>query len=155
METSATISKCGQYRYELRRMWDTAKPVVLFIGLNPSTADAITDDNTSRVCINYAQRWGYGGLLVGNLFAHRSTDPAVLLTCVDPVGPENDTWLAQLQEEASLVVCAWGGNGAYQGRGNAVLAQLRNPHCLTTLKNGQPGHPLYKSADLRPVPYER
>lgn len=155
MKQSAVISKCKHYRYELRRVWDDSKPLVLFIGLNPSTADEKTEDNTSRVCINYAKRWGYGGLLLGNLFAFRSTDQSALYSVADPVGPENDAWLKKLQAEANLVVCAWSATGSFQNRDTAVLSFLSEPHCLTKLKSGHPGHPLYKSAKLKPVPYER
>jgi hypothetical protein len=155
VQRSAEISACKRYRYALRRCWDASRPAVLFIGLNPSTADATTEDNTSRVCINYARRWGYGGLLLGNLFAYRSTDPARLRACRDPVGPENDAWLEHLQEKAALVVCAWTMHGGYRDRDRRVLAFLRRPHCLVRLKSGYPGHPLYKRADLRPVPYRR
>ena len=146
------ISDCKQYRYVLRRIWDDSVPLVLFIGLNPSTADGSRDDNTTRVCINYAKRWGYGGFLLGNLFAHRSADQSVLYTVPDPVGPENDTWLKKLQSQANLVVCVWGNAGSYRGRDRSVLSFLQAPHCLTKLKSGRPGHPLYKRADLRPTP---
>jgi len=154
MDKSAIISDCQHYRYELRRMWDDSKPFVLFIGLNPSTADAEMEDNTSRVCINYAKRWGYGGLLFGNLFAYRSTDQSALYTAADPVGPKNDHWLKKLQVEAKLVVCAWTATGAHQNRNKAVLSFVHEPHCLVKLKSGHPGHPLYKRADLQPVRYE-
>ncbi|MDD3030625.1 MAG: DUF1643 domain-containing protein [Alphaproteobacteria bacterium] len=154
MKTSATLSTCGRYRYELRRVWDEAKPLVLFIGLNPSTADEEREDNTSRVCINYAKRWGYGGLLIGNLFSYRSTDQKVLRHVSDPVGPENDAWLKRLQSEASLVVCAWTKAGKFMGRSQHVLSFLNNPHCLVQGKEGYPGHPLYKRADLLPIPLE-
>jgi hypothetical protein len=151
---SAKISDCQKYRYELRRVWDDKKPLVLFIGLNPSTADADSDDNTSRVCVNYAKRWGYGGVLLGNLFAFRSTDSSALYTAADPVGPDNDSWIKKLQAEAEIVVCAWSAAGGYQSRDKVVLGFLENPHCLTKLKSGYPGHPLYKSSDLKPIPYE-
>lgn len=154
MIQTAVISDCQQYRYELKRVWDGRKPLVLFIGLNPSTADSQTDDNTSRVCINYAKRWGYGGLLLGNLFAFRSTDQSALYSAADPVGPDNDTWLRKLQAEAEIVICAWSATGGYHNRDKVVLGFLKNPYCLTKLKSGYPGHPLYKSADLQPVPYD-
>ena len=152
MKQSASISRCKKFRYELRRVWDESAPLVLFIGLNPSTADGSNDDNTSRVCINYAKRWGYGGLLLGNLFAYRSTDPSALYSSPDPVGTENDAWLNSLQSQAKLVVCAWGDAGSYKGRDLAVLSFILEPHCLVKLKGGQPGHPLYKRADLQPIP---
>jgi hypothetical protein len=129
MNKSAVISQCQSYRYELRRIWDECKPLVLFVGLNPSIADAEVEDNTSRVCINYAKRWGYGGLLLGNLFAFRSTDQAGLFKAADPVGPDNDAALEKLQDQAALVVCAWSASGGYMQRNQAVLGRLRDPHC--------------------------
>ena len=150
MKTSATISPCQQYRYELRRVWDESEPLVLFVCLNPSIANAEIEDNTSRVCINYAKRWGYGGLLIGNLFAYRSKDQSALYKVSDPVGPENDVWLKKLQSEASLVVCAWSDTGVLKNRDKEVLAFLKSPHCLVKLKSGRPGHPLYKRADIKP-----
>lgn len=154
MRISATISPCGQYRYELRRVWDESKPLVLFVCLNPSKADGHIEDNTSRVCINYAKRWGNGGLLIGNLFAYRSTDKSALYAVPDPVGLENDFWLKKLQSEASLVVCAWGDTGAFKNRDIEALSFLSVPHCLVKLKSGRPGHPLYKRADIEPSSYE-
>jgi hypothetical protein len=136
----------------LRRVWDETKPFVLFIGLNPSTADEKEEDNTSRICINYAKRWGYGGLLMGNLFAYRSTDQKALRSVPDPLGPDNDVWLGKLQSEADLVICAWTKSGKFIGRSQHVLSLLKNPHCLIQGKDGSPLHPLYKKADLTPVP---
>ena len=150
---SAIISECGKYRYELRRVWDNSKPLVLFIGLNPSTADGTKDDPTSRVCINYAKRWGYGGVMMANLFAYRSTDKSVLRDVADPIGPDNDRHIARLIEEAGEVVCAWTDDGRYQGRDKEVFSTLKSPKCLTQLKSGSPGHPLYKRRDLVPVSF--
>ena len=152
MEKSAVISECGLYRYELRRIWDADKPWVLFICLNPSTADHEAEDNTSRVCINYAKRWGFGGLVIANLFAYRSTDPANLYKASDPVGAENDEHLKRLSNDASETVCAWSDDGGYMDRDLAVLPLLKSPKCLTMLKSGRPGHPLYKSKELKPIP---
>lgn len=152
MERAARLSGCRRYRYALRRTWDPSLPAVLFIGLNPSTADATSDDNTARVCMGYARRWGFGTLLLGNLFAWRSTDPAGLRRAPAPVGRRNDLALRVLQRRAGLVVCAWGDPGAFAARDAAVLAFLRAPHCLVRLRSGRPGHPLYKSATLKPVP---
>ena len=152
MEKSAVISECGLYRYELRRVWDADKPWVLFICLNPSTADHEAEDNTSRVCINYAKRWGYGGLVIANLFAYRSTLPEGLYKVDDPVGPENDAYLKLLSAKAKETVCAWSNYGGYKDRDLEVLSFVKSPKCLTILKSGRPGHPLYKSKELKPIP---
>ncbi len=152
MQKSAIISPCKKYRYELTRVWDSSKPWVLFICLNPSTADHETEDNTSRVCINYAKRWGYGGLVIANLFAYRSKDKSKLYRVDDPVGPDNDEHLKRLSSEAIETVCAWTDDGAYNDRDLQVLTMLHNPKCLVRLKSGRPGHPLYKSKALKPIP---
>jgi hypothetical protein len=153
IQRSAVLSPCGLYRYALERLWNEREPPALFIGLNPSTADAIVDDNTIRVCMNYAARWGYGGLLMANLFAFRSTDPRALHSAADPVGPDNDLWIDRLVARAGIVLCAWTKDGRLHGRDRAVLARLKNPHCLVQCKDGSPGHPLYKKATLRPIPF--
>src|SRR5437867_1481016 len=88
--TGATISDCGRYRYGLWRIWDESKPYCLFLMLNPSTADDIDNDATVERCQRRAAAMGYGGLHVANLFAWRSTDPSVLTSVPDPIGPDND-----------------------------------------------------------------
>ena len=65
----AELSICRCYRYSLWRLWDTSIPSVLFIGLNPSTADEHEDDPTLSKCMQYAANWGYGGVYIANLFA--------------------------------------------------------------------------------------
>lgn len=173
IEKSATLSEDGLYRYSLRRTWDHDLPPVLFIGLNPSTADAENDDPTIRRCIRFARDWGYGGLLMGNLFAYRATNPKDLPnlhsdTRLSPVGEYkakgqwaydresvNDKWLKHMGAEAGIIIAAWGatpmplgwGNRAYQ-----VHAELGHVHALGFTKDGHPRHPLYVKADTRPVP---
>ena len=105
-KNAAAFSPDRRYRYTLRRQWDDALPYCLFVMLNPSTADATQDDPTIRRCIGFTKAWGFGGLLVGNLFALRSTDPAALYHADDPVGPENDSCLRTLRDEAALSVAA-------------------------------------------------
>lgn len=73
MKKTANVN--GDYRYRLGRYWDNKKRNVLFIGLNPSTADAYEDDATIRRLIGFSKDWGFGGLTIVNLFAYRSTDP--------------------------------------------------------------------------------
>ncbi len=145
---SAQFSKCRQYRYTVTREWNTGDSQrVAFIGLNPSTADAETDDPTIRRCIQFAKNWGYSGMIMINLFAYRSTDPKKLISVDDPVGPNNNYWLIKLASEASCTVAAWGGGGDINNRGRNVAVILKRAgidlKCLGTTKNGQPRHPLY------------
>ena len=146
---SAVFSSCGRYRYGLSRVWDERKPVLLFIMLNPSTADAEQDDPTIRRCIAFAKSWGYGGLLAGNLFGLRATDPSLLYENSDVVGEENDKHLIQMAALCKRVVFAWGNHGILHERGIAVKSLFPKAWCIGKNKNGQPRHPLYLSADSK------
>jgi len=143
MDRSAVISRDGRYRYALRRVWDTTKPTLLFIGLNPSTADARVDDPTLRRCIRFARTWGFGQVTVANLFAYRTPSPSELRRARDPIGPRNDAWLRRLIGDADEVAVAWGNHGSYLARDRTVLAMLERPKCLGVSRRGLPKHPLY------------
>lgn len=148
------FSPCRTYRYTLWREFDV--PVndgyVMFIGLNPSTADEVNDDPTIRRCIEFAKSWGYSALCMTNLFAFRATKPVEMIAAADPVGPDNDTYLIDLARNAGVVVAAWGTHGTHLGRDVTVRTLVPNLHCLKKTINGHPGHPLYLRADLVPVP---
>lgn len=103
--------------------------------------------------MNYAQLWEYGGVCIANLFAYRATKPTDLFTTQDPLGADNNEWLIKLANEAGLIVAAWGNMGAHLGRAQQVLPLLPNLHCLKINKSGEPAHPLYLKADLRPFPF--
>jgi hypothetical protein len=153
--SSAVISDCGAYRYRLERQWNPDLPKVAFIMLNPSTADASHDDPTIRRCINFAKSWGCGSLVVGNLFALRSTDPKALYSHTDPIGPENDRQLLSIARSVRKIICAWGAQGAYLDRGLEVASRLEffNLEALRTTTDGHPGHPLYIAATTKPCSY--
>lgn len=154
---SAIISDCGKYRYALNRPKGRIEPgAVLWVMLNPSTADADIDDPTISRCIGYTRNWGYDSFSVGNLYAYRATDPKALWSAdVDIRGTENDGHLCRMAARAELIVVAWGGF-ADPARARSVASLLTGfapIHCIGTTKDGQPWHPLYKSKDLRPVQY--
>lgn len=146
----------GPYRYVLERDWSGGRTVV-WIMLNPSTADASTDDPTLRRCLAFSKAWGFGTLRIVNLFAWRSPDPADLERVVDPIGPDNDHHIHETARAGDLVVCAWGVGGKLFDRDQAVLAQLRRAgvelHALAWTQRGKPTHPLYLSKDIHPKPW--
>lgn len=154
MLKNAILSADRKYRYILSRTWDETKPTVLFIGLNPSTADEEIDDPTIRKCINYAKSWGYGKILMANLFALRSTDPNNLKHELDPVGSENNTYILKSASKADLVIACWGNPGRLFNRDKEVISLIPNLHCLKRNKNGSPHHPLYLSKDIKPSSYK-
>jgi len=154
MEKGAVLSDCGQYRYALWRSWDKSKPRLVFIMLNPSTADAETDDATIRVCIGRAKRMGFGGIRVLNLFAYRATDPRELHQIDDPVGPKNWRYLGQLcgcVADGEVTIAAWGNDGQLMGHHRErwrealeiICYDMGTPlFCLGLTQHGQPKHPL-------------
>ncbi|MGK9199471.1 DUF1643 domain-containing protein [Sinorhizobium meliloti] len=154
-KSSAVISECGAYRYRLERQWDGDKAKVAFLMLNPSTADASQDDPTIRRCIGFAKAWGFGGLIVGNLFALRSTDPKALYDHPDPIGPDNDQHILAIAKSARKIVCAWGTHGNLHDRGREIAERLEffDLVALKVTADGQPGHPLYLAADIQPKSY--
>lgn len=136
------------HRYVLWRIWDDTKPMVNFIGLNPSTADEVKDDPTMRKCRGFAKSWGYGGFYMTNLFAFRATKPEDLKKSADPVGKENDKWLLEIQSRVNMVVFAWGTHGAFLNRDKEIIKLINNGHYISVTKYGHPGHPLYLKGDL-------
>ena len=163
--SSAKISDCGKYRYELIREWSTLDHApstvkegqVVFCLLNPSTADAVNDDRTITRCVGFAQNWGYSRLVVVNLYAYRTPDPDELPQCSDPVGANNDKYILNNTKEAALFVAGWGRKRKGLVRDNFVLDILRSSgivvHALGVNADGTPKHPLYLSKDANPRPY--
>ena len=140
---SAVFSRCRKYRYILTRVWNPKLPLVLFVGLNPSTADEHKDDPTVRRCIGFAREWHFGGLSLVNLFAYRATDPGDLLAATDPIGPRNDNCILTIARTTGRIVLAWGTLGGILGRDQRVLSMLPGAYCLGVTKGGHPKHPLY------------
>ena len=150
--TEVVFSPCEKYRYWLSREWDDSEGKTLgFIMLNPSTADAVKNDPTVERCMRRAKMLGYGGFVVVNLFAYRATDPKDMLSCQDPVGPENNTYIIRAAHECEKLVCAWGVHGRHQDRCYQVMGFLEpfaeKIHCLGETKEGFPRHPLYTGYD--------
>lgn len=153
----ALFSPCERYRYSLLRRWADGGRRCVVVMLNPSTADAMVDDPTIARCVRRTREGGFDELVVTNIFALRSTDPAGLRAVEDPVGPENDWAIRGALLGAQLVICAWGVHGTYRGRDRQVLATLREcgvtPHVLGLTKDGHPRHPLYMPTAAQPVPW--
>ena len=152
----ATFSRCRRWRYLLWRRWDDAKPAANFLMLNPSTADARQLDPTCARARDYAERWGFGSVLITNIFAWRATDPEEMKAARDPVGRGNDAAIVHAARRAALVVCAWGNHGGFLGRSMQVLETLRakkiQPYTLRVNAGGEPAHPLYLPGNLKPKP---
>lgn len=157
MLATAVMDDTRTYRYLLTRIWDTSTQPMVWVMLNPSTADAMEDDATIRRCVGFARRERCGGIAVVNLFALRSTDPRALRDHTDPVGPHNDPFIRQAAGRGGLVVAAWGAGGALHDRGRQVTGALSRAGISLTAfgvtSTGQPRHPLYLPGTAALAPY--
>jgi hypothetical protein len=163
----AVISACGRYRYLLWRILNGYADMqwqrrVLWVMLNPSTADANVDDRTIGRCAEFSEAWGYTGFNVCNLYAYRATNPRDLETPDDPVGPRNYRWLHHTAQESVYIILGWGSNvpacsSFHYSHVRTVLDALGHKPvmCLGTTKSGAPKHPLYVAGSTPPRPWVR
>ncbi len=164
MIREATMSSCQKFRYQLWRIWGP-DPHALFIGLNPSTADASLDDPTIRRCTHFTNRLGLRRFGMGNLFAFKSTDPRFLSIRsrkgLEIIGPDNDMMLGDMISKADVIIPCWGALGGLDNRDRKVMAMIKRrakpgvvPLCLTTTLGGFPRHPLYLRNSTSMVEYK-
>lgn len=176
MHGTARLSDCRRYRYTLTRLWDDeAQRRVCWIMLNPSTADADQDDATIRRCTAFSTSWGYGSLIVVNLWPLRATNPNDLRPFVawdksqdwharDQIYYVNLPIVLEAAHESAIAIAAWGAqaNRLDCGYVDHVVEELTHGDCpagwaglfcLGRTKDGSPRHPLYAKGDLQPVPF--
>lgn len=168
----ASFSECTKFRYELggdlgdqlfgpRANAASETRPILWIMLNPSTADASHDDPTIRTCGVFSEMWGYNRILIGNVYAYRSTDPKAMLKLmkagVDVEGPDNNRVLTEMvgrvRTQNGIVMAAWGTH-AHRERVKVVQQIAGRMMCLKTNKDGSPVHPLYQPHKLVPITWE-
>ena len=156
--TGAVFSPDGLYRYQLWRMWSPNKPRVLFVGLNPSTANSNHDYPTIRRCMGFAASWGYGGMFMGNLFGLVSPLPKALLSArpLEHEGGHATAHLLRMAAESDRVIAAWGSwptLNIVQARVNALRPKLPKLWCLGKNHDSSPKHPLYLPRTTTIVPF--
>jgi hypothetical protein len=124
--------------------------------LNPSTADQIKNDPTVERCQRRTKAMGYGGMVILNLYAIRSTSPAAIRTCAAPIGPATDNHIRAYVSVHKNVICAWGAH-AKMDRAEHVLKILgecnANLFHLGLTLGGYPRHPLYAAYSTEPIPW--
>ncbi|MBN4061695.1 DUF1643 domain-containing protein [Bacteroidales bacterium AH-315-I05] len=146
----AEFSDCRKYRYALWRIWDESKPTVMFIGLNPSTANETDNDPTIRRVKRFASDWGFGGVYMLNCFPYISTNPNELRDFGNTA--MNDHWLRKIADKCGEVIFAWGSFDIVKelGRDVELKGMFPNAKALVINSNGSPRHPLYVKADTVP-----
>lgn len=120
-----------------------------FCMLNPSKADATTDDHTIRKCMMFAATYGFARLIVTNAYSFRATDPKELKRLgYLGAGLANDVAIGHAINDAFYTVVAWGEHiqDSRHEEMKALLAQKHIPvYCLGINKSGKPKHPLMVS----------
>lgn len=153
-EVCEDVCRSRRFRYQLEWPLAPGSRTLLFVLANPSTATHLKPDPTVSRCIDYARRWKFSTLLVGNVRAWRETHPELMPEDPQAIGVDNDEHLLEMIERADLIVCGWGELGG--ARGLEVLRMVRFadkvPHALKLNDSGAPTHPLYLAAALKPFP---
>lgn len=153
---SAILSPCEHYRLRLERVVDMLSPVTAaLIGVNPSTADAVEDDQTIRKDLGFARIHGWGRIIKGNKFAYRAKDVRELREAADPIGPGCDDELRRIIADADVVVACWGPLSKLprhlRERWRQIVRMADDAGkplmCFGTAKDGQPRHTLMLAYD--------
>jgi len=155
IEIGAHFSECRKYRYALWRIWDHSKPLLMFVGLNPSTANEHGDDPTIRKVKAFANRLGYGGVYMMNCFPFVSTNPEKLRDVGNT--SENDEWLQKVGLICSDVIFAWGAFAVVRdtNRDRQLTDMFPGAKALVINKDGSPRHPLYVPYSVSPVLWKK
>jgi hypothetical protein len=165
MKSSAILGgPDDRYRYELRRVWNDGLPLLVVCMLNPSTADHQVNDPTILALIHFATLWGYGGILVINLWAYRASSPKEMMKADSPIGADNHVHihnaLIYASDNGGKLLAAWGNGGAFEDRAEWFCSRARSHGvsliCLGTTKGWHPKHPMARgkhriARDQRPV----
>ena len=172
--TFCLFSRCGSYRWILKRELLIGKKTVVFLGLNPSKANSFNNDRTLSRIINFCSRWNYKNIYIINLFGLISKSSSRLSKSKDPIGGNNDLiTLMTLQFWRKNINCdlwlGWGDKGQLYGRDRVVLKLIKNMSNLNPNENnqfkrvfslgfsskGNPRHPLYMPNESFLKPFER
>ena len=151
IKKGAVFNSDRTHRYVLWRIWDVKMPKVLFIGLNPSTADEYEDDPTLKRVIQFAKDWGYGGVFMCNVFSFITPYPKELDTTI--LSLENMTWMNYYRKKSAEVVCAWGAHKEASQNARRLYRYIRKASALQMNRDGSPRHPLYVKAGIKRIPF--
>lgn len=162
LQSGACFSECEKYRYALWRRFTPSlleeegskkERLLMWLMLNPSTADESKNDPTIERCERRAIAMGFDGIYIANIFAWRSTDPEGLKLTSDPVGPCNDAAIIGGAYASSMIICGWGKHGGERGRNVCKILRTNGylPYALEINKDGSPKHPLYIGYDKKPI----
>tara|TARA_B100000686_G_C16802696_1_gene987323 strand:+ start:3537 stop:3995 length:459 start_codon:yes stop_codon:yes gene_type:complete len=150
MRKKALLSRDKKYRYSLTRIWDDSQKKILFIMLNPSSADSQNDDPTIRRLISFTKKWGFGGFWVCNLYPYRTSSIKELYKSLSSMQNKNKIQIKNHILKTNLIVYAWGNT---EKEPNWLKKNVKKPFCIDKNINGSPKHPLYISSNKKLIYY--
>lgn len=154
IKSGADFDDDRKNRYVLWRIWDDSKPMVMFIGLNPSKANESKPDPTITRVIGFAKSWGYGGIYMLNLFPYVTPYPEELVETTDEDKWLNSLYLCEYGDKSQEVVFAWGNFKVARQFAKTMAQQFTNAKALIMNKNGSPRHPLYVKGDTKLINFK-
>lgn len=147
------------YRCKLIHTWDAAKPLALFLMMNPSGAGIEANDATVAKTGEMARAWGMGGQMIGNACDYRATISSRLLEVAEPCGPRNHAAILEMAAIAGRIVIAHGKlPGKLQVHADRICQMLREAgyplYVLRLSQDGIPVHPLARGKGFVPKTIE-
>lgn len=141
------FSACGRYRHWLSRSWgEPDAPFALWIGMNPSTAEAAVDDPTIRREMEFTKRLGLTRYVKCNVMDYRATNPKALGTAA--CSHLNATHTRSWMPGADIIIACWGRLPPHLRAQALDVERWGFPlHCLGVNQDGSPKHPLYVKGD--------
>jgi hypothetical protein len=154
--SGATFDSSETHRFVLWRSWAEQErgKMVMFIGLNPSTANQTKDDPTIRRVMGMAKSWGYNGIYMLNLFSFVSAYPEKI-PHLELMHGKNMHYLRQSASLSDKIVFAWGNFKKAQIAGRHVTEMFPDAYALHINKNGSPKHPLYVKKDVQLIKFNQ
>lgn len=152
-DAGAHFSSCRQYRYALWRIWDRNKPMVMIIGLNPSTADETESDKTITRVKGFSESWGFGGFFMMNLHCYVTEYPDQLVLEEEIHEKVNDCYFEQYARLCQTIVFAWGNFKVAKPRAKIMIEKFPDAFAIILNKNGSPRHPLYIKGDAQLIKF--
>lgn len=149
---AAYLSPCRQYRYILHRTVSmVGDKTYAYFGINPSVADEHRDDRTLSRLIDFTKSYGGKDLLLGNVFAYRSTDVKALANVADPCGPCNNDAIQTIINASDILIACWCNKHKIPRQLHDHITKLtqklidtvRPLYVFGTTGSGDPKHPLY------------
>ncbi|MUV36981.1 hypothetical protein JNUCC1_00787 [Lentibacillus sp. JNUCC-1] len=156
---SCETSNDRTHRYMLTCSWDSKKPAVTFVMFNPTLEDENEADQTLRRCVSFARDWGYGSMIIVNLFSQVTPDPSEIEPQTLEEKITNMKAIRKAVMQSEKVVFAWGEKGSKNNKVvEEVLALVEDEKrfCIKRSKTKAkfPLHPLSQKHSEAAIPYE-